>query len=245
MGGNLREKILLYALLFLVLGAQGLVWLAYRPQQALWANVPPAPSVSGAAMATLGDRQMAYRMIGIMLQNLGDEGGRSSTLKDYNYNRLGRWFMVQDALDPRSDFTPLLAAFYYGATEDVADLDPVIGYLAHVGDNPYSNKWRWLAQAMYLARFKQGDLDKALALSYRLAAKYRLGMPAWVVQMPSFILAQQGDREAAYNLAVQMLRDEGEHMHPNEVNFMIDYICTRILTPEQAAINPLCAEKTP
>jgi hypothetical protein len=240
-----RDHILLYGFLLMAFAAQVLVWMELRPQQAEWANVPPAPSADGAAMSFLGDKQMAYRAIGIMLQNMGDEGGRVAALKDYNYIRLGRWFKVQHELDPRSDYTPLLAAYYFGANEDVKDLDSVIEYLTLVGDSSYSNKWRWLSQAMYLARIKQNDLDKALRLSYRLADMYKPGMPAWVVQMPSFILAQKGDQEAAYDLAIKMIRDEGHNMHPNEINFMKDYICTRILNEAQAAMNPLCAEPIP
>lgn len=237
-----RGNILVYAFFLAALLAQVMVWMHLRPQQAEWANVPPAPSERAATMSMLGDPQLAYRAIGIMLQNLGDSGGRTTALKDYNYTRLGRWFIVQEELDPVSNYTPLLAAFYFGATEDVDDLGPVIDYLARVGESSHSSKWRWLAQAIYLSRFKQNDLDKALKLSYRLAALYRPGMPAWVVQMPTFILAQKGDQEAAYDLAIQILQGDTSNMHPNEINFMREYICTRILNEQQAAINPLCAK---
>ena len=230
----------LYLFLIAALALQVGVWVQLRPVQASWANVPPAPSERTASLWMLGDTQMAYRAIGIMLQNMGDSGGRSTQLKDYNYTRLGRWFMLEHALDEQSNFMPLLAAYYFGATPDKADLDPVIDYLSLVGESAYSSKWRWLAQAVYLARFEQKDEDKALRLAYRLADMYEPGMPAWVAQMPAFILAQKGDQEAAYDLAIQVLRDDGENMHPNEVNFMVDYICSRILNESQAAINPLC-----
>jgi hypothetical protein len=29
-------------------------------------------------------------------------------------------------------------------------------------------------------------------------------------------------------------------MHPNEVNFMVDYLCSRILDKEEAKLHPLC-----
>lgn len=235
-----KSDIGVYTLLMLAVIAQIGVWLALRHEQAEWANVPPAPSAQGAQMGMLGDPQLAYRATGIMLQNMGDHGGRVVALADYNYHRLARWFRIQHELDERSNFTPFLAAFYYGANPDTSDLYPLIDYLAMVGESPYSNKWRWLAQAVYLARFRQNDLESAQRLAYKLADMYRHGMPAWVVQMPTFILAQRGQQEAAYDLAVQLLRDEGENMHPNEVMFMRDYICTRILTEAQAAINPLC-----
>lgn len=235
-----RIPVIFYVLLVVALAGQVMVWAHLRPVQAEWGNVPPAPSENVATMWMLGDKQMAYRTIGIMLQNMGDNGGRSTRLQDYNYTRLGRWFMLEHSLDERSNFMPLLAAYYFGSTKKVSDLDPVIDYLALVGESSYSSKWRWLSQAVYLARFQQNDTDKALRLAYTLADKYRPGMPGWVAQMPAFILAQKGDQEAAYDLAVQVLRDDSQNMHPNEINFMVDYICTRILNEAQAAINPLC-----
>ena len=242
-GDKARIPVIFYILLLATLAAQVGVWTQLRTKQAAWGNVPPAPSERVATMWMLGDRQMAYRTIGIMLQNMGDSGGRVTRLQDYNYTRLGRWFMLEHALDERSNFMPLLAAYYFGATPEAKDLDPVIDYLSLVGESSYSAKWRWLSQAVYLARFKQNDQDKALRLSYKLADMYKPGMPAWVVQMPAFILAQKGDQEAAYDLAIQILKDDSQNMHPNEINFMVDYICHRILNEAQAAINPLCTSE--
>lgn len=205
-----------------------------------WANVPPVPDENKAVSFSLGDRGLAYRSFALMLQNLGDSGGTSQSFQNYNYERLGRWFFLEHKMDPISNAVPLLAAFYYGATPVAEDLDPVIAYLAEVGMDTRGEKWRWLAQAVYLSRFSQKDSDKALELAYILASHPQQDRPAWTYQMPAFVLAQSGDKEAAYNLLVNLLADRADKLHPAEVAFTKDYICDRVLTKKDREHNPLC-----
>lgn len=229
-----------YILCFLIFLLNCAFWTQSRPMQAEWANVPPPPGEAGASLMTLGDPQLAYRMTGLMLQNFGDTGGRTTPLQDYNYEHLGLWFYRADQLDPISNHVPLLAAYYFGATQDPSMLGPVIDYLAHVGRRGADQKWRWLGQAIHLARFRMEDTDLALELAHELAGLDEPDMPGWARQMPVFILNAQGDRESAYDFMVGVLREEAENMHPNEVNFMAWYICEQLLTEDEAAVNPIC-----
>jgi len=217
-------------------------WFSVREAQARWLNVPPVPSRNAALSMALGDAQLAYRINALMLQNLGDEGGRTTALKDYDYERLGQWFSLQDSLDERSNFIPFLAAYYYGAGQDASKFPPLIDYLAEVGRKPYPQKWRWLAQAVWLARFRMEDTDRALELAYDLSDIKQPNMPIWARQMPAFIHAARGEKEAAYDMMLGVLRSgiESGDMHPNEINFMRDFICTRLLDMMQARKNPLC-----
>ena len=41
---------------------------------------------------------------------------------------------------------------------------------------------------------------------------------------------------------IEVLKESAQDLHPNEVYFMKDYICERILDEEEAAIHPLCME---
>ena len=213
-------------------------------RRAEWMNVPPAPGQAGALVMSLGDAQFSFRTINIMLQNLGNIGGRWQKLEDYNYQRLGEWFFLADELDPKSNYTPLLAGYYFSATKKPEDLTPVIEYLARAGEHPQPEKWRWLAQAVYLARFKQNDLAKASTLADQLSAEWHEGRPLWMKQMKAFILADAGSREAAYDLMMGILKEDIDNLRPEEINFMTDYICNRILTPDEAIKNPVCAEQT-
>ena len=232
----------LYAILFFAVTLNIAVWSSSHLQFTRWPNVPPPPGEIGVTASFLGDKAFAYRVWGMALQNFGNTGGDYRPLKNYNYTHLGQWFDLLDRLDPHSDYVPLLAAYYFGGTQNPKEqLPPVIEYLEKVGSYPEGEKWRWLAQAMYLARHKMEDMPEALRLAKELAAMYRPGMPAWTAQTQALIATEMGDKQAAYMLLRTMLATEAEHMHPNEVNFMVDYICTKILTPEQAPHDPLCA----
>jgi hypothetical protein len=218
-------------------------WQIARPMQARWANVPPPPSAAGAAIGALGDRQFAFRTGGLMLQNFGDIGGRVTPLYKYDFNLLGKWFYLEDALDPRSVYVPWIAAYYYGGSQRGAEVRPVVDYLVMLGRRGGGGEiknWRWMAQAVYLARFRLGDLNLALDLANELASMYRPGMPGWVKQMPVFVLNAKGDKAAAYALMTAILKDEGKTMQPQEVTSMMYYICQQLLTPDQAKTNPMC-----
>jgi hypothetical protein len=231
----------LYACVVFILALNIALWTYSRDLRPQWGNVPPVPSAKGAALATLGDSQMAYRVLGLMLQNLGSMGGQTEKFENYRYDRLRGWFFLEHRLDPESNFVPALAAYYYGATHKVDDLSPVIDYLQVAGQEPEPQKWRWLAQAVYLARYQQGDLNRALELANLLAGLKRNDMPLWARQMPAFVMNAQGDKQAAYALMVSILNSSAKELNPIEVRFIRDYVCERILNPDQAAQDKLCS----
>ncbi len=179
-----------------------------------------------------------------MLQNFGDIGGRVTPLYEYDFGKLGQWFYLEDSLDPNSVHIPYIASFYYGGSQNGKELGPVVDYLATIGrrnnETPGYQSWRWMGQAVYLARFRMGDLNLALNLANELAATYKPGMPSWVKQMPAYVLNAKGDKAAAYALMTSVLKDAGPKMQPQEVTSTIYYICHQLLTPDEAAANPLC-----
>lgn len=230
----------LYLVLLAILGANMGFWLFSHELRPAWGNVPPVTSVAGAKTMTLGDAQLAYRAFGLMLQNLGETGGKSTQFALYDYSRLKDWFLLEDKLDPLSNYVPALAAYYYGATLKKEQITPVVDYLEMVGQRPEKNKWRWLAHAVYLARYQQGDLNRALDLANRLATLPRDDMPMWAIHMPAYVLNARGDKEAAYAVMMGILSSSGKELPPNEVLVIRDYICNQILTPAQAALEELC-----
>ncbi len=220
-------------------------WFHARGILPTWANVPPAPSAALAPMSGLGDEEIAYRLFGYSIQNFGNVGGNYNSLRDYDYKTLEQWFFAAQALDPRANYVPFLAAFYFGAVEDRPELlSHVVNYLAVEGQAPYPQKWRWLAHAVYLARYKMNDMPRALALAQTLSALPGDDVAPWARQMPAFVQLQMGNKQAAYEIMVRMLGSEKGKVHPNEVNEMVRFICTRALDRADAAQNPLC-HKTP
>lgn len=235
-----KSSLILHGVFLVLLIVNFGFWAHARKTLPQWSNVPPAPKIETAAFSGLGDSEISYRLAGYFLQNLGNVGGNYESLKLYNYDLLGQWFFVAQSLDDRANYVPFLAAYYYGAVEDHPEkLTPVIDYLAAEGQKPYPQKWRWLAQAVYLARFKQHDMGKALELA-NILANLKTDTAPWARQMPAFIHYALGDKQAAYEVMTHMLATKQGRLHPNEVNAMVEYICTRTLDQAEAAKNPLC-----
>jgi hypothetical protein len=145
------------------------LWFYSSTKLPKWANVPPAPSSLSAITAFLGDKELAYRSMSIILQSFGNNTGQIQALKDYNYPNLGTWFDLADDLNEQSDYVPFLAAYYFGASQDPSELMPVINYLRRVGTYSYEDKWRYLGQAVFLAKHKMKDNQLALQLADELA----------------------------------------------------------------------------
>lgn len=236
-----KDRVPFYAVLALALAIQVAVWFYARDFQARWTNVPPVPSYAGAMASSLGDAEFSYRMIGLMIQNLGDTGGRTTHIGEYDYDRLHGWFMLTDRLDPAANFIPFLAAYYFGSVEVPEKAGRVVDYLTHQGLRPEDQKWRWLARAAFLARFAENDKDKALELSRRLAGLHpKINLPFWARQMPVFILEDRGEKEAALAMILETLKSQSSTLPPQEINSLVAVVCTRLLSEDEAEVYPLC-----
>ncbi len=215
------------AAVLITLSLQAAFWWQTRELQAGWEGVPPAPAHPVAKALAMGDGQFLYRAMTFVLQNMGDEGGRVTPLRDYDYQRLGRWFFLLDRFDPKSEFLPVLVGYYYSQSQNLDDVRVVISYLTHIAIRDPVRNWRWLAHAIYLARHKVGDMNLALSLAYRMAAIRGPGIPIWAQQMPAFVLAEVGEKEAARNL-MEAIMDSQTDLEPSEIEFMRDYIENRL-----------------
>lgn len=231
-----------YVLLIGILLINCAVWVYSSPLLPKWDNVPLAPSKIGATVAFLGDKEMAYRSLAITMQSFGNDTGQVMALKDYNYKNLGTWFDLGDQLNPHSDYVPFLAAYYFAGSQDPSKLMPVITYLRRVGTYSEPDKWRYLGQAVFLARHKMKNMPLALELADELAKsyKYKLGMPLWPLQMRAIIASDMGEKEMAYNLMLDTLQTKGKDVDPSETSYMVNKICNDLLVGEARAKNPLC-----
>ncbi len=231
-GTGLRFRINTFLALALALNTA--LWFATHDTQARWGGVPPVPTKNGAKIMTLGDEQFSYRFGAMTLQNLGNSGGRVTAIKDYDYSKLGEWFWLLHGLDPASNHVPMMAAYYFGGTQVPEDVAVVVKYLAAVGQNPVGNKGRWLTHPFFRARHRMENPSLALDLAYILSRMQPIGdvMPAWARQMPAFVLADRGEKESARKIMEEILMTATD-MHPNEVNFMREYLTKDLGVPEQ------------
>lgn len=239
-----RALYILYAVFITALILNMGFWYKARTVLPKWNNVPPAPGKFAMSANALGDEQVAYRMTGYFLQNTGNVGGNYELLSLYNFDTLEQWFYLSEKFDERGNYVPFLAAYYFGGLENPPEkLDPVIRYLGHHGQLKIPQKWRWLAHAVYLSRYKQSDMEKALKYA-NILHDLDVEMAPWARQMPAFVTLGMGNKQAAYELMVRMLASEKDKVHPNEVNEMVKFICERALEPAQSRENPLC-QKSP
>lgn len=237
-----RKNAVIYLCFALAVAANIAFWTDSHQKRAIWRNVPPVPSADGAAAMGLGDPQFAYRAQGLMLQNLGDTGGRETALKDYDYAALEKWFDLADALDPRSNYVPMLASWYFGATTEPEQMGHVVNYLEKVGQRPDGEKWRWLAYSVYLAWHGMGDLNRALELAQLLARNAAPDAPEWTRNMPALVLNAKGDKAAAYAILMSILSSDAKKLDPAEVTNIRFYICNQILDPQARKSDPLCRD---
>jgi len=235
----LLEKKVSFALV-IALAANIMFWLNLRDMQAQWSNVPPAPKEQVAAFYGLGDETFAYRINALMLQNLGDTGGRVTMLRDYDYNLLSSWFFLQDKLDPKSDFMPHLAAYYFGNVQEPEKYRPVLEYLKMVGARPEGIKWNWLYFAVYYASHKLNDLDKALELANVLAQTKNPNVPDMVRNMAAYVMNAKGTKREAYIMLVESLKENMHKMKPESILSTRAFICEQILDASEAKDDPLC-----
>lgn len=232
----------LYCFFAVMLLSNIALWEGMRGVKSQWISIPPTPSIAGAKAFALGDSQFAYRLFGLMIQNFGDTGGRVTPIGDFDFEALGRWFTLQHALDPKSDHMPFLAAFVFGGSQTPEKLGPVVAYLELAAGDGSGQKWRWLAHAINLSRFKMNDMPNALRLAEKLAAIDNPEMPIWTRQMRGFIMNDQGNKQAALQVMLSILQSGQGVLQQGEINATLDYICRRVLSPEEAAVNSLCVE---
>lgn len=232
-------SLVLYGLFALAFCLNLLFWFHARAVHEPWNNVPAAPDPAYASLIGLGDAGLSYRMTGYFLQNFGNTGGNFVSIDSYDFAILEDWLFVAHSLDPLADYVPFMAAYFLGATDSPENNAHLVPYLREAGKVAAPEKWRWLAQAVYKARYKMNDVPYALELAQELAALPGDVAP-WGRQMPAFINMQLGNKEAAYGIMLHMLQSEGSKLHPAEIMFMTDFICNRTLDPADAAENPLC-----
>lgn len=236
-----KDLLQLYLLLITAVLMNIGLWLYTNKIYIKWPNVPAAPSITSMRSAFLSDDAFAFRTWSIALQNFGSMG-ESQPLKDYNYKYLNGWFFLLDKLDYHSNFVPFLAAYYFSATQDPQQLPYVISYLETIGKRHGKEKWRWMVEAAFLARHKLNDMDEALRIAHELGNLYRPGMPIWTKNMEPILKSDMGDKKAAYLLTLEILKAEGDKMNPSEYLTTVNMICTRILSPQEAHVNPLCRD---
>ena len=187
----------------------------------------PVPNQRAEKIKYLGDKNMVFRANSVGLQNAGDTFGRVTGLHEYDYSTVYEWLKFLEKNDKHSQFTPALAAYYFGATDKIADLAYVMQFLEGNYYIDPARKWWWLFLSVHIAKNKLHDLNEALRLANILAATPNERIPKWARQMPAFILEAQGELEEALAI-IKYVADNYDDLEPHEINFMNYFIKDRL-----------------
>ncbi len=173
----------------------------------------PVPSPAALDAMAFGDRIFLHRLHALMVQNAGDTGGRIVPIRNYDFARVVGWLDVLLRLDPRSSFATAMAARYFGLSQDVRNVEPIVRFIMRdVAVNP-ELRWHWLYDAIYLARHRLKDDQLALEAARQLASYDFKGVDFWASLTPAFILEDGG----RYREAADVVRD-AERRFPDRMS---------------------------
>ena len=213
---------LVIAALLMGLLAQ-VTWHALRPPvTASAARLPAPPSKVVLQAVSMGEPVALSKFLMLWLQAFDEQPGLSIPFKDLNYDRVIAWLDVILALDQRSGYPLLSASRIYAEVPDEERSRKMLEFVYHKFMLDPNHRWPWLAQAVYVAKHRIGDLDLAMKYARALRVYATAGeVPAWAREMELFILEDMGDVEDAKILLGGMI-DSGVVKDPNELKFFTE-----------------------
>lgn len=182
------------------------------------------PSDTTVKALSMGDEQFYFRILAFTLQNMGDTFGRFTSLKLYDFERLSRWFMVMDTLDPKSDFVPTLATYYFAQTQNTPDVKYIADYIYQHAMRDPDNKWWWLLQGTYLTMHKLKDKDYALKM---VEPMVRPAVPVWAQQYVAVIHEKRGEFDDALRI-MNLIKENATSLKDHELKYMEYFVKERI-----------------
>lgn len=182
-----NAPLLSIALVLLVLGQSALSW-SIRDVRPTLGILPDLPQERTLDALAFGDSQFLFRYLALTLQNAGDNGGRVTPLKNYDYDKVVAWLELLDHLDVKSHWVIAMANGYFGQTQNTGDVKPIVQYMQrHVAQDP-NVKWPWLINAVYLSRHRLENNWLALDVARQVASYDYPLMNSTALQMPALIL---------------------------------------------------------
>ncbi len=177
-------------------------------------DVPPSQRLADAL--GLGDRQLLFRAYALHVQGAGDTGGRIVPIKNYDFDRVVGWLDTMSDLDSKSQFPVGIGIRYFGASQDLAHIAPIVRFAMRDVDKNPAEKWLWLYEAIYLARYRLGDLNLALEAANQLASYPDSQIPPIAKFSPALVLEEMGQWAEAGALVEGLLSRYGRMLSPDD-----------------------------
>lgn len=178
------------------------------------------PAAGTARIMAFGERELAARMMMLVLQAHDTQPGMSVPLIQLDYTRVVSWLETALALDPSSHYPLLSAVRIYAAVPDPARQRQVLDFVQRAFLTDPNRRWRWLAEAAIVAKHRMRDLERALAYAKDVTAHaHGAHVPAWARDMTVVILEEMGELEAARTLIGGLIH-ERQITDPNELRYL-------------------------
>ena len=221
------EELWLKIAILLTLCSLLISWYALQGVIPQFVILDKVPNIHAEEIKYLGDKNMLFRANSVGLQNAGDTFDKITGLREYDYELVYNWLKFLETSDAKSQFTPALAGYYFGVTDQKQDLPYIMQFLEENYYTDPERKWWWLYLAIHIAKYKLEDLDKALSLAYILSSNPNPRIPKWARQMPAFILEQKGELEEALAV-IKDIADNYNDFSQYEIEFMNYFIKNRL-----------------
>lgn len=209
-----------------LLGAQVTLADALSDAQFEQAILPPVPTRPALGLLSFGDREFLYRKLVLDLQNFGDTGGRITPLRDYHMPDVVAWLRALDSLNSRADHHVVLAARYFGQTQDLSQVRYLVQYIqGHVALDP-ERKLGWMSEAIYLAQARAKDSKLAMEVADQLATYDFPKMTVLAYQLPALVHRNLGNHARAVAYMDRALRLTAHKASATESQFMREFIAT-------------------
>ena len=214
----------LWISLALALAAQ-VGWQSARPRLRTTASDLPPPPASGVLrLASFGEPAAAARLAMLYVQSFDQRAGNDVPYRKLDYGRLIGWLQAILDTDPRSSYPLFAAARIYAENPDPRKARAMLEFIYREFLKDPNRRWRWLAHAALLAKYRLKDLP--LALRYATAVD-RLttapDVPDWAKQMRLFILEDMDELQAA-KIMLGGLLASGQIKDPAELRFLKQHL---------------------
>lgn len=230
----IEKRHISYVILFVVFLALQLAFWRETTHQRPDMSILPTPLSTEALKAmSFGDEEYVFRIISFLVSNAGDTFGRTTRLIDYDIKPVIAWFKLMDSLNDRSIIAPYMAAYYFGQSQNIKHIRPIVDYLVENSARDLEKKWWWRIQAAYLSTHRLSDTHGSLAITLPLAKLTTA--PYWVQQYPAFVYEKMGEMEEAQKIIEAIILSKKD-IPKDELGFMQAFIENRIKRLEQ--LNP-------
>jgi len=212
--------ILTIVVLLAALTAQIALYASQSPPAARAAPLPSPPSAALLNALAFGEPIATAKLTMLWLQSFDNQPGISLPFAALDYTKLAGWLEAILALDPDAAYPLLAASRIYAEVPEAERQRAMLDFVERAFLEDPNQRWPALAHAVYVAKHRLGDPDRALRYAQALADRATgPDVPEWARQMVIFVLEDRGEIEAAKILLGGLLAS-GRITDPHEQWFL-------------------------